>query len=278
MAARIAGVSMALAVTVGMAVAGVTASPVHAAGSISIDDPGSQVAGTVRLTGKVGAGASGVTSVLYAIDASGSTGDPQGSDCSGDGAAGGEDDFNGDASVGDVLDCEISGVLALNNSLPEAGVQVGLVGLAGTAAAADLDPAGSASFVPPDFTGGDYRPRIETVARSVEKFRIGLYDPRDLEGGTNFDAAVQAALSTLASAPAGPKWIMFLSDGDAPVADAVLAQLRQSGVRLRSFGVGSGATCASSASLYKLASATGESCEVVDNPASLAAALTGSQP
>lgn len=262
-----------------MAVAGVTASPVNAAASVSIDDPGTPTAGKVELTGKVGAGASGVTSVLYVIDASGSTGDPQGSDCSGNGVAGAEDDFNGDASVGDVLDCEISGVLALNRSLPAAGVQVGLVGLAGTAAAADLDPAGSAAaFVPPDFTGGDSRPRIESVARSVTMFRIGLYDPRDLDGGTNFDAAIQVALSTLASAPAGPKWIMFLSDGDAPVADAVLEQLRQSEVRLRSFGVGSGATCERSLSLYKLAAATGESCEVVRNPASLAVALTGSQP
>lgn len=278
MAARMAGVSTALAVAVSMAMVGVTASPVNAAGSVSIDDPGAPIAGTVKLTGKVGAGASGVTSVLYVIDASGSTGDPQGSDCSGNGVAGGEDDFNGDASVGDVLDCEISGVLALNKSLPAAGVQVGLVGVAGTAAAADLDPAGSASFVPPDFTGGDSRPRIESVARSVTMFRVGLYDPRDLEGGTNFDAAIQVALSTLANAPAGPKWIMFLSDGDAPVADAVLQQLQQSQVRLRSFGVGSGATCASSASLYKLATATGETCEVVQNPASLAAALTGSQP
>jgi hypothetical protein len=278
MAARMAGASAALAVAVSMAVAGVTASPVYAAASVSIDDPGAPIAGTVKLTGKVGAGAGGVMSVLYVIDASGSTGDPQGSDCSGNGVAGAEDNFNGDASVGDVLDCEIAGVLALNKSLPAAGVQVGLVGLAGTAAAADLDPAGSAAFVPPDFTGGESRPRIESVARSVTMFRVGLYDPRDLDGGTNFDAAIQVALSTLANAPAGPKWIMFLSDGDAPVADATLEQLQQSQARLRSFGVGSGATCASSASLYKLAATTGETCEVVHNPASLAAALTGSQP
>ena len=278
MAARVAGAGTALAVAVSMAVAGVTASPVHAAGSVSIDDPGAPTAGTVTLTGKVGAAAGGVVSVLYVIDASGSTGDPQGSDCSGNGVAGAEDNFNGDASIGDVLDCEISGVLALNKSLPATGVQVGLVGLAGTAAAADLDPAGSAAFVPPDFTGGDPRPRIESVARSVEMFRIGLYDPRDLEGGTNFDAAIQVALATLANAPAGPKWIMLLSDGDAPVADAVLEQLRQSQVRLRSFGVSSGATCDRSASLYKLATATGETCEVVQDPATLAAALTGAQP
>ncbi len=279
MAARRACVGTALAVAVSMAVAGVTTSPVSAAASITVDDPGTPTAGKVELTGKVGAGASGVTSVLYVIDASGSTGDPQGSDCSGNGTAGAEDNFNGDASVGDVLDCEISGVLALNRSLPATGVQVGLVGLAGTSASADVDPSASAAaFVPPGFTGGDPRPRIESVARSVTMFRVGLYEPRDLEGGTNFDAAIQVGLSTLATAPAGPKWIMFLSDGDAPVSGAVLEQLRQSGVRLRSFGVGSGATCERSLSLYNLAAATGEACEVVRNPASLAVALTGSQP
>lgn len=276
-AVRIAGASTALAVAASMVVAATT-SPANAAASVSINDPGAPTAGTVTLTGKVGAGAGGVTSVLYVIDASDSTRSPAGSDCSGNGVAGAEDDFNGDALVGDVLDCEISGVLALNESLPSAGVQVGLVGLAATAAAADLDPVGSAAFVPPDFTGGDPRPRIESVARSVVARRIGLYDPRDLGKGTNFTAAVQIALSTLASAPAGPKWIMLLSDGTASIDEATLGQLQQSGVRLRSFGTGPSATCERYGSLYKLATATGETCELVANPASLAAALTGSQP
>ncbi len=278
MASRIVAASTTLAVVVSIAVAGGMSSPANAAASVSIDDPGATTAGTVTLTGKVGASAGEVTSVLYVIDASGSTAAWRGSDCSGNGLAGPEDDFNGDALIGDILDCEISGVLALNKSLPASGVQVGLVGLAGEAAAADLDPAGSAAFLAPDFTGGDPRPRIESVARSVQRFRIGLYDPREFDKGTNFNAAIRVGLATLANAPAGPKWMMFLSDGEAPVSDAALEQLHQSGVRLRSFGIGASATCDRSASLYKLATATGETCEVVPNPASLAAALTGSQP
>ena len=169
---------------------------------------------------------------------------------------------------------------ALNSSVAATpGVQVGLVGLAELAAAADLDPAGSAEFIAPGFTGGDARPRIETVARSLVRHQIGLYDPRDLGGkGTNYDDAIGIALSMLGRAPAGQKYIMFLSDGEAPVSDATLAALSQSGVRLRSFGIGVRATCGKWASLNKLASATGESCQLVPNPAALAASLTGSQP
>lgn len=279
--ARWAGAGTALLTTVGLAVTGVAVPPASAAAALTIDAPVAPTAGTVVLTGKVGPGAQGVTSVMYVLDASGSTRAYEGSDCSGNGAAGVEDDFNGDGKVGDVLDCEIAGVLALNNSVPASGTQVGLVALAATADRADVDPspAVSASFVPPTFTGGDPRPLIENVARSVTRQRIGLYEERLLgEVGTNFNEATDVALSTLASAPAGPKWIMFLADGQAHVDDAVLERLRDSGVRLRSFGIGQSASCDASESLSKLAAATGESCEVVPNPASLAASLTGARP
>jgi hypothetical protein len=287
MALRMAGAGTALAVAVSMAVAGVTTSPANAAASVSIDDPGAPTAGTVTVTGKVGAGAGGATSVVYVIDASGSTqkSPVPGYDCSGNGALGTEDDVNNDRLQpndvgGDVLDCEISGVLALNRSLPSAGVQVGLVGLAGSAAAADVDPdpARSAALVPPHFTGGSTSPLIEEVATSVVRHRIGKFETRELvQDGTDFGAAINVALSTLAGAPAGPKWIMFLSDGAARVDDPLLAQLQQSGVRLRSFGIGASASCDRFGSLSKLATATGETCQLVPNPASLAAALT-SQP
>ena len=37
---------------------------------------------------------------------------------------------------------------------------------------------------------------------------------------------------------------MFLSDGQAAIDDGLLQQLTQSGVRLRSFGIGADASCA----------------------------------
>jgi hypothetical protein len=253
-----------------------------ASATVSIDAPVAPTAGPVTLTGSVGVEAGDVTTVLYVFDATRSTASPQGSDCSGNGAVGAEDDRNGDGSVGDILDCEIAGVEALNSSLAAtAGLQVGLVAFGNQAAAADLDPAGTATFLPPGFTGGDPLPRINTVARSVVRDQIGLYDPTTLGGsgaGTAFNSAISVALSTLATAPAGPKWIMFLSDGQAAIDDGLLQQLTQSGVRLRSFGIGAEASCAPSGSLYKMATATGETCHMTPQPASLAAGLTGSQP
>ena len=276
------GMSLALAAGLTLAVLG-TASPAAAAGgTITIDPPGSPTAGPVTLRGTVGLDPGEVTSVVYVYDATDSTESPAGADCSNNGALGPEDDFNADGGVGDVLDCEIAGVVALNNSLAAtSAVQAGIVAFANKAAAADLDPVGSATFLPPGYTGGDPRPRLETVARSVVRGEIGLYDPKPLGGsgaGTAFDNAVQAALATLAGAPAGPKWIMFLSDGQAPIDDGVLAQLSGSGVKLRSFGIGQDATCAKSSSLSKMAAATGEACTLVPQPAALTAGLTGSQP
>ncbi|MBS2937405.1 hypothetical protein KDN32_06595 [Nocardioides sp. J2M5] len=236
----------------------------------------------MTLSGTVGAEPGATTSVLYVIDATSSTGRVPGLDCSGNGAVGAEDDLNGDGSVGDVLDCEVAGVLALNRSLATTtGVQAGVVAFANQAAAADLDPVGSATFLAPAFTGGDAAPRVETVVRSVQRSRIGLYDPRDLGAsgsGSAFSGAVSTALATLATAPAGPKWIMFLSDGQSGIDDAQLAALSGSGVRMRTFGIGAAATCDRRGSLFKMAAATGEACVVEPDPTSLAAQLTGSQP
>jgi hypothetical protein len=280
---RLCGVATTLGVlTASLAVLGSVVPASAASAVVTIAAPAAPTAGTVNLTGSVGVAAGEVTTVLYVFDATRSTESPQGSDCSGNGAVGAEDDRNGDGSVGDVLDCEIAGVEALNSSLAAtAGLQVGLVAFGNQAAAADLDPAGTATFLPPGFTGGDPLPRITSVARSVVRDQIGLYDTKSLGGsgaGTAFNSAISVALSTLGTAPAGPKWIMFLSDGQAAIDDGLLQQLTQSGVRLRSFGIGAEASCAPSNSLYKMAAATGESCQLAPQPASLAAGLTGSRP
>ena len=159
---------------------------------------------------------------------------------------------------------------ALNGSLAAtSGVQAGLIAFANQAAVADLDPAGSATFLPPGFTGGDPRPRVDTVAGSVTRAGIGLYDPRPFGpsgSGDAFTSAISVALSTLRAAPAGPKWIMLLSDGASGIDNGVLAELGQSDVRLRSFGIGADATCEPAKSLYKMAAVTGESCQVVTDP------------
>lgn len=264
-----------------LALAAMPSSP--AAAAVTIEAPVAPEAGTLNLTGKVGVDPGDVTTVLYVFDATRSTSSPQDMDCSGNGSVGPEDDLNADGNRGDILDCEIAGVKALNSNLAQSsGVQVGLVGFADHAAAADLDPGdGVTPFVAPGFTGGDASPRVETVAESVTRDGIGLYDPRPFGGsggGTAFNSAIAVALSTLRAAPAGPKWIMLLSDGASGIDKELLGQLSSSEVRLRSFGIGVDASCDPVKSLYKMAAATGESCRQVRNPASLTAGITGSRP
>jgi hypothetical protein len=257
-------------------------SSADAAASVTIQAPDGAQAGPVTLSGRVSLEAGQVTSVLYVVDATRSTAEPTGADCSGDGVVTADDDDNGDGSVGDVLDCEIAGVQALNASLSgKEGVQAGLVGFANDAATANLDPAGNADFVAPGETGGDVRPRIDSVARSLDQSEIGLYTFHDLGGsgaGTAFNRAIEESLDTLSTAPAGPKWVMFLSDGQSKIKDSVLDELTASGVRLRSFAIGADASCVSFASLSKLAQATGEKCVRVEDPAALSTELAASQP
>ncbi len=264
-------------------VLGTTAAVLPADASVTITAPAGAHAGVVELSGTVGAEPGQTSSVLYVLDATSSTVKTAGLDCSGTGAAGGpEDDLNGDGSFGDVLDCEVAGVQALNRSLTGTpGVQAGVVAFADRAAAADLDPVGSATFVPPGYTGGDTVPRIDTVVGSVRYRSIGLYDPRDLGdsgSGDAFTSAISVALDTLATAPAGPRSIMFLSDGGSGIDDALLARLGASGVSVRTFGIGAKASCSRVGSLYKMAAVTGGTCTLVPRPSDLATELAGSQP
>lgn len=252
-----------------------------ATASVSMDPPGAVQAGPVELTGSAGVEPGAPTTVLYVLDATRSSGRVAGMDCSGDGVGGtAADDLNGDGSAGDVLDCEIAAVAALNRDLAgQAGVQAGVVAFAEGAAAADLDPGPAApAFVP---LAGAGAAQVDAVARSVQRGRIGLHDVRDLSvsgPSTAFSNAATTALATLADAPAGPTYIMFLSDGRSGVDDSVLTALGASGVRLRSFAVGASASCSWTGSLQKMAVATGETCRKVDQPATLAADLVGSSP
>jgi hypothetical protein len=228
-----------------------------------------------------------VTSVVYVVDVSDSTRAPFGRDCDGDGEAGGPgDNSNGDGTVGDVLDCEIEAVLALDRSLAGApNVAASLEVFGSTAIMADLDPAaGATTTAAPGYTGGDPRPRLETVARSIRRGFVGQYTPASLGGNTDFDSATRLALGGLSDAPPGPKYIMFMSDGGEDTATNVfpsastLGALRASGVHLRGFAAGPAGGCVKGSALQQLSAATGETCTVASSPTALRAQLVGSTP
>jgi hypothetical protein len=285
-ALRHPNISLALVASAGLALSGLAALPASAATghSITINDParaGAPVAGPVELSGTVGT--SETTTVLYLVDATGSTKDSVGTDCNGDGLVGVADDVNADSVAGDVLDCEIGAVRSLNANLSAAhadDVLVGVEAFANQAKVAALDSAGTEMFAAPGDTGGEAQPRIITAATSIHRGEIGRYVPMSLGSGhrNNYDSAVMTALGALGQAPAGPKWIVLLSDGQTSVADSTLAALKRSGAHLGSFAVGTEANCRTTGALFKMSGATGEACVVASSPATLAAKLTNAQP
>jgi lysophospholipase L1-like esterase len=228
-----------------------------------------------------------VTRVQYVVDVSGSTSSPL-QDCNGDGVRDALDDFNGDGRHGDVLDCEISAVVALNASLralPNSAAQlrVGLTAFGSSASVAQMEEDDPTShFVAPGKTGEgtDVIPNLNFVAASLREGVLGEYVRRSVGTSTNFDAALTTALGTLEH-HVGPRWIFFISDGQASVSQASLNRVSASGVGVRTFAVGDGtggAPCAATAPLGLIAAAGGDTCVRVLDPSDLTASVVDSQP
>lgn len=136
---------LGLAGTVPAAVASDGASPSPL--SVAFPEHGARVSGgDVTFRGSVTADDpddNQTTRVQYVVDVSGSTSAPL-QDCNGDGVRDVLDDFNGDGRYGDVLDCEISAVVALNASLravPQSAdrLRVGLTAFGDTATPAQME-------------------------------------------------------------------------------------------------------------------------------------------
>lgn len=281
---------LAALMTVGVAGA-VPAAAAPAPAAVSFDDPGTLRAGTVALSGAVnGAAPTETTTVVYAVDVSASTSYPRYADCNGDGKAlqvgsdreVGPDDLNGDHVRGDVLDCQLGAVDALNASLAAAAhsadsLRVGIEAFADTGAMTPLTAAG-ATLAAPGALGADGRTLLHGAAMGLRRGGTTRYASLPVGTHTNFDAAVATANAAFATAPAGPKWLMLLSDGKAKVSAATLAALTGSGVRVRTFAVGKDATCGATSALARIAAATGQGCTFTTSPANLASDIAGSQP
>lgn len=204
--------------------------------------PASMEVTGVCVVGEIPAGS---FNVLYVIDVSGSTDasymtgpahsiayvDANGNGLGSFAAPDPGDDFNGDGEAGETLDGEISGVLALNASLPEdPDVRVGIVAFASKASATDVDPATPNSgrvrqvFTAPPLTDRNVNsvPDIEEVLRSLRSEdaaggSVELFTRvrrSALRNNTNFSAALATVNDTLAEFPADGRTVVFyLSDG-----------------------------------------------------------------
>jgi len=237
------------------------------------------------IAGKVGINArgGGTAAIVYVIDLSGSTGGNDGLDCNGDGTVNDGDNFNNNFDQGSVLDCEIAGIIALNNSLQGTNTQAAVVGFGTTAAAADVSPQGGRQlFTTPDAdVNGDGQADIETVVRSVTGSNLNQFGGQTRVGPTtNFEDALSAAIATLDTVTADQKVIFFLSDGQDSGGDAEAAQAAAKGITINTFGVGAGANeCDSARSqLRQFASVTGGSCNNVSDPTQLSTTLVAAAP
>lgn len=228
--------------------------------------------------------------VLYVVDVSGSTGGPTGQDCDSNNTPGDSgDDYNGDGTLGDTLDCEISGILALNNQL---GVDVnfsfdgGVVPFGSAAVAADVGPAaGSQTFTSPllaDVNGNGVSD-LEEVARSLDQGGIALFQSFGVGTGTDFNDALAAMQTAFGEEdPIENNVAFFLSDGVGSLATgpgSPLAAAAAAGTRVNTYSVGAnGAGCAPGSNLKTIADATGSNCFEVTDPTQLAVTLVGTAP
>lgn len=223
--------------------------------------------------------------ILYVIDVSGSTTDPAFHppiDVNGDGKIDAGDDVNGDNIEGDILDAEIAGILALNESignLPQ--LDIGVIAFASRPASADVDPnTGFQNFTAPPRVDLDENglSDIEEVLRSLDSELIAggsieLFQPisRDsLGNSTNFEAALRVVLSVLGSQSEDEKNIVFfLSDGNNRIGGELadeIAEAASRGIVINAIGI---TTESSAEELSAIAEGTGGTFLQVEDPAEL---------
>ena len=220
--------------------------------------------------------------VIYVVDVSGSTQSPIGHDCNGDGTVDGFDNVNGDGTTGDTLDCEAAGVIALNASLAGSpGAEAGLILFGSSAAIADVSPAtGQQNLISPlsADANGNGQADIADVAGSLRFTGQALqFTAKSVGTGTNFDAALYAVASAFASRAGEYNIAFFLSDGQAPLNTAPgspLARVVAAGIKVNTYSVGGASTgCGATASLRRIADATGGLCTEVSDPSRLSSVL-----
>ncbi len=240
--------------------------------------------GPVVVEGRLnGLTATETTSVVFAIDVSGSTNDVAG-DCNDDRRVDSNDDLNGDRAVGTVLDCEIAGAQALvRQMVSRPDVEVGLVGFGSSARVADMSPAtGWQPFSGPaidyDRNGGR---DVEQVLTGLQIGRLTSFAAGSVGTGTDFtDALAQSEYTLRSSAAIGPEYVLFLSDGEASTpSTTTIDRLASRGAIVQTFAIGGdfrGDPCGVGRPLRTIADRTGGTCSIVSDPTNLVPSLTGS--
>lgn len=225
---------------------------------------------TVSGTASVGNGEPDAT-LVYVIDVSFSVNLSAIGDCGGD--------LNGDGLFNTILDCQLAGVLALNDAAIATGAvdEVGVAVYGEFGAAADMTPAGGDDpITSPDAGPGD----VNTVVTSVvsPSCDAGVVQFTNKVVGcnfTNFSDGLAAATSIVNASTNSRNVVFFLSDGlsnrGSGTFTANLAALGATGATVHTFAVGSGSSCegGSAGTLREIADGTDGICTPVISPADL---------
>lgn len=245
------------------------------------------VPGTViTLTGQAVIGSLNVSTTLaYMVDVSGSTADVSNQDCNDDGIINSGDNFNSDTTIGDTLDCEISGIIALNSSVATRHqVSATQVVFGSNAVNADLANSPGDQIVTSIRVDSNNNGviDIEEVVRSLDQGSVGAFTRKNVGTGTDFNDALTAMNQAFASQSAPQKIAFFLSDGRASVridATSPLTVAANNGVVIHTYSIGSAATgCADNAALRIIANQTRGTCTEVADPSQLSTLLPGTGP
>ena len=185
------------------------------------------------------------TTLVYAIDLSGSTLDGPG--CGGD--------QNGDGRADTPLDCEIAAATALNEQAVENGTveAVGLVGFAAGAATADLAPEEGVQVLTAPAADIDQNgtPDVVDALQSAHsagrrgQVGFGIFTPVTTTTETTaFSAGITAACQIMDESESQNRLVVFLSDGDNGGGEPVTGVLPCDATAVfQTFAVGADAGC-----------------------------------
>jgi hypothetical protein len=224
----------------------------------------------------------------YVVDVSGSTAEVQWQDCDGSGTVTIADEFNSAPGQADILDCEIAGVIALNNAVKGVpGATVGVVALGGgqvpLSAMADMSPAvgDQPSTLAAAHTNTTGRADVEHVLRSLSVGRIGAYTPKSVGTGTHYDSALRMVNDHFrVFEPGGTNVAYFLSDGEpnngtfTTTTAGPLHAAKLRGTRIFTYAVAQPFGCYAGKPLRIIADTTGGTCTAVTNPSLVGAAVS----
>jgi len=208
-------------------------------------------------------------SIVYIVDVSGSTAFEIGLDCNDDGSVDAGDDFTAnDGGIGSRLDCEIGGIIALNDSL-QANTDVNVAVVAFGSDAAVISPFMS----PPDADSNNNG--IPDVNETLATLDQGGSPSFPVGSLTSFDAAIETTIAAFAARPANEQKIAyFFTDGGDSSGQAEAVQASDAGIRIEGFAVGDGATECAGSTLETIVTTTGGSCTNVTDISQLIAELT----